>query len=436
MTVKVMLQIYPVIPAADEAEREALRPIGRNSERYQQTIQQCHDVVRACDELGLWGVACIEHHFHSEGYEVGPSPGLLNAYWAAITSRVRVGQLGYVMSAQHPIRVAEEVAILDHLTRGRCFVGFARGYQDRWTDIIGQHLGTRSTYGDDAANRDVFNEQVELVLRAWTEESIEHNSPLWQIPHPYDAGIEWWMAEATARLGAPGEIGADGRVHRVSVVPAPYTKPHPPIFQASSGTDATIRYCGSKGFIPTYFTNVERADEYGPMYLEAARAAGHDFVLGQNQATVRWLQIGETHAKAVEALELYDAEIQKNFYNHLDLAAHRMRERLAAERGVPPPPAPQRAEPAPLDTPVKDFVPRLEASQQHVAGTVEEVRDRLVRQWKVLPAEYIVLIMHLAQQPKESVIWNLEQFMRHVKPALDELTPYASEDQPSVTAAR
>ncbi|MEE9278269.1 MAG: LLM class flavin-dependent oxidoreductase, partial [Dehalococcoidia bacterium] len=135
--VKVILQIYPVIPSAGEEEREALRPIGRNVERYQETIQGTFDLARACDRLGVWGVSCIEHHFHSEGYEVGPSPGVLNAWWAAITSKVRIGQLGYVMTTQHPIRVAEETAILDHMTKGRCFVGFARGYQDRWTNIVG-----------------------------------------------------------------------------------------------------------------------------------------------------------------------------------------------------------------------------------------------------------------------------------------------------------
>ena len=75
--VKVILQIYPAIPAESEAEREALRPIGRNVDRYQQTIRDMDDVVRAADKLGLWGVSSIEHHFHSEGYEVGPNPGVM-----------------------------------------------------------------------------------------------------------------------------------------------------------------------------------------------------------------------------------------------------------------------------------------------------------------------------------------------------------------------
>lgn len=190
--VKPILQIYPVVPAT-RAEREEMRPIGRHVERYHQLLGEWHDIVRAADRLGFWGVATIEHHFHSEGYEVGPNPGVLNAYWAAITERVRIGQLGYVMSAQNPIRVAEETAILDHLTNGRFFVGFARGYQARWTNILGQHLGAKATlspsgtqdkmadltpeqvaarFADDQINREVFEEQVDFVLRAWADDSI------------------------------------------------------------------------------------------------------------------------------------------------------------------------------------------------------------------------------------------------------------------------
>ena len=69
---KPMTIIYPVMPAKDEAERAALRPIGRNRERYQAAMRGAVDIVQAADELGLWGAGTIEHHFWSEGYEVGP----------------------------------------------------------------------------------------------------------------------------------------------------------------------------------------------------------------------------------------------------------------------------------------------------------------------------------------------------------------------------
>jgi alkanesulfonate monooxygenase SsuD/methylene tetrahydromethanopterin reductase-like flavin-dependent oxidoreductase (luciferase family) len=424
--VKVILQTYPVIPAASEEERAALRPIGRNRERYQQTLAEWHDVIRAADDLGFWGVATIEHHFWSEGYEVGPNPGILDAYWAAITKNVRVGQLGYVMSTQDPIRVAEETAILDHLTRGRCFVGFARGYQSRWTNILGQHLGTRATRSpsarqtnpdfsggpasgsdeqmraDDEANRRIFEEEIEIVLKAWTEESIEYNGRVWQIPYPYDRGVDDWQlahAGVSERLGAPGEVGPDRSVRRVSVVPAPYTVPHPPVFVASSASPESIRYCGEKGFIPTYFAPIQGVATMGEVYLQAARAAGRPYAPGQNQNIVRWPQIAGSMEEAKRNLLAYDADIYKNFYAAM------------GRRSLDP----------------TNVVQSIIDSGLYAIGTVDDVRAQLVEQWKQLPAEYITLIFHYAQMPKDVVIRTMEVFMSEIKPALDELTQYSSE---------
>ena len=76
------------------------------------------------------------------------------------------------------------------------------------------------------------------------------------------------------------------------------------------------------------------------------------------------------------------------------------------------------------DTPFEDLVDPMVATGLFVPGTVSEVRDQFVAQWKHLPAEYVILIYHYAQQPKNSVIENLRLFMEEVKPALDELTDY------------
>jgi alkanesulfonate monooxygenase SsuD/methylene tetrahydromethanopterin reductase-like flavin-dependent oxidoreductase (luciferase family) len=419
--VKPILQLYPVIPSADEAERAALRPLGRSRDRYQEVVHGMTELVKAADEMGFWAVSTIEHHFHSEGYEVGPNPGILNAYWAAVTKNVRVGQLGYTMGAQNPIRVAEETAILDHLTRGRCFVGFSRGYQARWTNILGQHLGSRATLSpagksdeakamltpeelaaqvaDDKANRRIFEEQIELVLEAWSGESIEGDRDTWKIPYPYETGIDWLMADATSRLGAPGEVDSDGRVRRVSVVPSPYSTPHPPVFVASNASQETVEYCGRKGFVPTYFSGIGRAGKFGRAYVENARQGGREFALGQNQALVRWMQIGEDESDARRAIAEYDLEIYKNLYKPL--------------------------------TPVMPYDP-VDPVQSVIdcglwmTGSPEQVRDQFVKQWQELPAEYVVLIFHYAQMPADAVIRNMELFMEHVKPALDELTEYSS----------
>ena len=100
----------------------------------------------------MWGCSAIEHHFHSEGYELSPNPDIINAYWAAMTKNVHVGQMGYVMSAHNPLRTAEETAILDHMLEGRSFVGFARGYQSRWTQVHGQHAGASATLSDNSGD--------------------------------------------------------------------------------------------------------------------------------------------------------------------------------------------------------------------------------------------------------------------------------------------
>lgn len=417
--VKLILQLYPVLPAADEAERAALRPLGRNSDLYQETVHGMTELVKAADELGFWGVSTIEHHFHSEGYEISPSPGILNAHWAAHAKNIRVGSIGYTMSAQNPFRVAEETAMIDHLTHGKSFVGFSRGYQARWTNILGQQAGVTATLSPagmtdaerealgeqlaaeekaDRKNRDVFEENVELVVRSWTEESIE-NQGVWNVPAPYEAGIDWAMAKTTAALGAPGEVDENGRIRRVSVVPAPYQKPHPPVFVASAASQETVEYCGSRGFIPAFFSSSGRAGQFGHIYKDAAAAAGHDYAVGENQALVRWVQIGETTEAARQAITDYDVEMYKNLYQPLT-------PRMSWDPEKP--------------------VDSVLSSGLWMAGTAEEVRDQFVAQWKELPAEYCVLIFHYAQQPLESVIENLRQFVEHVKPALDELTDYSA----------
>ena len=412
--VKPILQLYPVIPATIE-ERRQQRPMGRNVERYQQLLGEWHEIVKAADELGFWGVSTIEHHFHSEGYEVGPNPALLAAYWASITKNVRVGELGFVMSAQNPFRVAEDAAVLDHLSGGRSFVGFARGYQARWTNILGQHLGTRATlspsgdqkidelseqakaqrFADDKRNREIFEEQVDMVLQSWTQDSVEFNTPHWQVPFPHDQGVDWTMT-ATKELGAPGEMDDDNKIRRVSVVPAPLQDPHPPIFVSSNASMETVEYCGPRGFIPTYFSKIDRASEFGRHYVTAAEKGGKSYALGQNQAMVRWGQIADSEEAARQAVIDYDVDIFRDLY-----------------AGT----TPMQFDP---NKPVESVL----NSGLWVTGTVDQVRDDYVKLWQQLPAEYVVLIYHFAQQPKDSVIRNMELFMEHIKPALDELTDY------------
>ena len=101
-------------------------------------LRELTEQIKLADELGYDFVSFTEHHFHIEGFELSQNPVLLDLYFAMQTKRIRVGQLGIVLPAANPIRVAEDIAMLDHMTGGRAVAGFARGYQRRWVDVMAQ----------------------------------------------------------------------------------------------------------------------------------------------------------------------------------------------------------------------------------------------------------------------------------------------------------
>ena len=97
--------------------------------------------------------------------------------------------MSIVMTVANPIRVAEDMAILDQLTKGRTAVAFARGYQKRWMQVLGQGAPIATGMGDDVdrQNRERYDENVEILLKAWTNDSFEHKGKYFQVPYPHDS---------------------------------------------------------------------------------------------------------------------------------------------------------------------------------------------------------------------------------------------------------
>jgi alkanesulfonate monooxygenase SsuD/methylene tetrahydromethanopterin reductase-like flavin-dependent oxidoreductase (luciferase family) len=395
---KIIIQLYPMMPADSEDDRIARAPIGRDADLYHQILHDWTDIVRAADDLGVWGVSTIEHHLHSEGYEVGPNPGVLNAYWAGIVKNAHIGALGYVMATQDPIRVAEETAILDHLCRGKYFVGLARGYQSRWANILGQHSQAVATLGDksdeDYLNRKLFEERTEMLLQCWTEESVVLDGPTYQAPYPLDTGIVGYPATGiAAKAGAPGEVDETGSVRRVSVVPKPYQHPHPPVFMATSKSPETIEYCARKGFIPTYFMKTDDIAKHAQLYVDTAAAVGIERRLGERQNIVRWPHVCKDESEYNQRLADYDLDIYKNFYG---------------------PFFPQ----FPND-PDTDHIQNMKDSDIFIGGSLERSKELWGSVIERVPAEYVTLIWHYAQQPKDIVIEELTSFMEEIVPELE-----------------
>src|SRR5215207_1907045 len=250
----VILQVYPAL--GDEAEMAKRRPIGRDNEAYQRMLDGLVELCQAADDLGYWGITHVEHHMHSEGMEISPAPLLLNVHLGTFTKRLRHGQLGLVFPAHDPIRVAEEIAIADHMLKGRLFVGMARGYQARWQNILCQRFDVTSTASDqsdaDQRNRLLFSENFKIMKAAWANDLFTYDGPTYQVPYPRDGIPGWPPAQTiTGRYGTPGEVDENGTIKGVTVVPRPYTQPHPQLFQAFGASPDTQQWCGEEDVTPT-----------------------------------------------------------------------------------------------------------------------------------------------------------------------------------------
>src|SRR5208282_5954779 len=192
--------------------------VGLRGELYDQMLAELSSQAKLADSLGYDSVSFTEHHFHVEGFELSNNPVLLDLYIAMQTKRIRVGQLGIVLPASNPIRVAEDIAMLDHMTGGRANAGFARGYQRRWVDIMAQQThgihGAQPHQHDaiDDANRAAFEECYRIIKTAWTEEALSYQGRYWRIP----PGETPWSIGATDKWGLGVE---NGIVKAVSVVP-------------------------------------------------------------------------------------------------------------------------------------------------------------------------------------------------------------------------
>ena len=266
-------------------------------------------IATLADDIGFDVFATTEHHFHSEGVEASIAPLLLYTDLAARTKRIKFAPLALVLPGWDPIRAAEELAVLDHLTQGRLYAGFARGYQDRWVNVLGQHYhttGAGDVVGDsiDQHNREVFEEMVQVIRKAWTEDAVSFDGRYYKIPFPYEEGITRWpVAEWTRKYGAPGEIDDDGIIRKISVVPKPFQQPHPPLMQPFSFSERTIRYTAENGIMPFIMLSVPSAfTERCRLYREVAGQAGRSLALGEGVGAFRAVHLGRTEDEAVELL--------------------------------------------------------------------------------------------------------------------------------------
>ena len=240
------------------------------------------------EELGFEAMWLGEHHFGPYGVGDLPNPVLLGADLAARTSRIRIGQMANIAPWWHPIRLAEDLAILDNMTGGRVEVGFGRGI---WP-YEGPQFHPNADPRKDRENRELFQETVEIVRRIWTSEYFSHRGENYSFPvegtvfsHPkYPSDPAWQDGE---------------RVTRLRVTPRPFQKPHPPLWMTVS-TDRSVTTAAELGLKACYWQPPAlRIRQRMELYAEVrSELEGRPFALGEDQAVMRSTYVASSMEEA------------------------------------------------------------------------------------------------------------------------------------------
>lgn len=240
------------------------------SESHGEVLAQMVRLAVQADRLGLDSFWLGEHHFSRHG--ILADTMVMASHIAARTERIRIGTAVIVLPLHHPVRVAEQVAIVDHLSGGRIDLGVGIGYQQREFAGLGVDI-------DEARAR--FIESLDVLVRAWTEEPLVYE------------GDHVRIAEEDA----------------ISVYPKPLQQPHPPIYQAVSTTPASIDLAASRG-LPVIVggpTDVlGRAPEVIAHWRERMLAHGRD-PGGHDLPCLQNVFVAESDEAARAALERVDA---------------------------------------------------------------------------------------------------------------------------------
>jgi alkanesulfonate monooxygenase SsuD/methylene tetrahydromethanopterin reductase-like flavin-dependent oxidoreductase (luciferase family) len=295
------------------------------SRPLEQVYARALERIDVMEQTGYDAVWLAEHHF--TGYSVCPSVHLMGMHVAARTRRLRIGTAVTLAALAHPLRIAEEVALLDVLSGGRVNWGAGRGFARQEFDAFQVPMAESSAR---------FREAVEIVLAAWTH----------------------------ARLSF------DGKFHSfvdVELLPKPLQRPHPPSWVAAT-SDAAIRWAASRGFsilMDPHSPHGEIARKR-ELFRSALETAGFAFA-GRELPMARLLAVAESGAEA-EAIARRGASWTVGAYIHPQAIAGF---RPGAERDLDP-----------VDHYLRDVV---------IHGTPEAVVEQLLRLREEMFLSYLMI---------------------------------------------
>ena len=246
------------------------------NERLAEAFWTARDVAQLMDELGYHALWTAEHHFQREGYEVFPNLVQLGLWLATQTRRLKLGCAFNVVPMWHPVRLAEDYAMADIVTNGRVIMGVGRGYHSREVESFGAPVL------DAAANRELFEEQIEILLKCFNEEAFSHRGKHYTIPP---------------------EVEYRGYTLReITCVPRPVHRPVEIWMPIASGK--TIDFLARHDFKGMVTLNGEKIlDDVIRAYQAACARAGRQKALGQDICWGAGVYLADTVEEAVRRVE-------------------------------------------------------------------------------------------------------------------------------------
>jgi alkanesulfonate monooxygenase SsuD/methylene tetrahydromethanopterin reductase-like flavin-dependent oxidoreductase (luciferase family) len=347
------------------------------NQRLTETFDTAIALAQATDALGYETLWLAEHHFQHEGYECIPNIPLLAVDLAHRTRRLKIGCAFNIVPTWHPLRLAEDYAVADILTGGRIVFGVGRGYHSREVETFGNPML------DGEANRALFEEQVEIILKAFREESFSHQGKHYTLPP---------------------EVPYRGyRLRELTLVPRPLrpVEVWQPIVSGSARSLDFMARHGIKGVISATAESVAR--RWLADYQAAARRHGRELALGEDVILGFRMCLDDNQEAAIRRARPYFEEHAK-FMAPLGMLRYSEEHVTAvAARQAQSPTA------ATLDNGVRN--------RSWLCGSPADVTAYLKELEARYPGLEHVMIAWALGTPREVMLEQLARFAREVMPA-------------------
>ncbi|MEX2128994.1 MAG: LLM class flavin-dependent oxidoreductase [Xanthobacteraceae bacterium] len=334
------------------------------------------------ERVGFDGVAMTEHHNTPHG--LMNSPNMIAAVAAQHTSKLKLLLLGNLLPLHNPLRIAEELAMADCLSRGRIISGFARGVPREY-----------KTYRiPTAESRARFEEAYDIILKAWTEESFSYDGKFWSFQD-------------------------------IAIWPRPYQKPHPPVWIPFTGSKETIEWTAArnlKAVIPDFKRGLTE-DMVGYFATELAKH-GHDLT-PDHLCFFTDAYVADSRADALGEYGPYFLYFNQVLWHHGSLEPGG---KIPPGGRSPDSPSfdyvrPENKQAAAMDREkirnmnMADVEKRVEGGEL-AFGAAKEVTERLIEMAEHAGANSLLLNVNLGARPNKLFIEQIRRFGHEVLPKL------------------